>query len=323
MPHTTGTATDYIDLLDRLRLYAVANGWTQLSWTAGTVSGGGSLLQLEGPGAGVGRRVYLNFRTTANTTNSLYSWNIRGATGYTVGAVAGANPGEQQTPVWLNLWQNTIQYWFYINDRRIIVVAKCSTAYMSFYGGFFLPFSVPTQYPFPLLVAADYGSSVIWSHTNSGRRMMVDPGGNMSAPAAWTRSPSGQWVSTYNQDLGAGNDEASDQQAGAVVRMWPYHVGEANSSALAYDDWTGSVQPHSGGAALDSFIATRQGERWLWPVTLIPSNEPIYGTLDGVWCVPGTGLATEQVVTVGADTYRVFQNIQRSSGNDFFAVRQV
>ena len=323
MAFTTGTATDYIDLLDKLRTYAVSNGWTQLSWTAGTVPAGGSLLQLQGPGAGVDRRVFLNFRTVADPTNLIYSWNVRGATGYSAGAIAGGNAGEMQTPVYLNLWQNSMTYWFYVSDRRIVVVAKCSTAYMSLYAGFFLPFALPTQYPFPLIVSGDYGTTATWSATNTGRRMMTDPGGSMSNPAAWVRSPSGTWVPTFNQQLGAGNDQASDRETGSVARLWPYHVGEGCNLSISFNDWSGSTGAHTGGSALDSFIPTRQNERWLWPVTIVPSHEPVYGSLEEVYCVPGSGLATEQLVTIGANTYRAFQNIQRSSGNDFFVVRQI
>lgn len=322
MAYTTGTATDYADLLDKLRLYAVAQGWTQLAWTAGTVPAGGANLQLRGPGAGVGREVYLNIRTYADVPSAYYYWTLRGATGYTAGAPVGGNPGEMQTSTYFNLWQNSITYWFYVNDYRIIVVAKCSTAYISMYAGFFLPFSSPDQYPFPLYVAADYGGVASWSLANAGRRMFADPGGSTTQPSAWTRSPAGTWIPTFNHIFSSSNDSISNVIGSPVVRMWPFHVGEAQASSN-YWEWGGNFNGQGGGGALDSMVATRQNERWLWPVTLVPMLEPAFGVLYGVHAIPGVGLATEQVTTVGARNFRIFQNIQRSSGNDFFAVEEV
>lgn len=59
MPTQTGTATSASDLLDKFRLFATANGWTQNQWTA---EGTGSRLHLAHAGAGL----WLNLRSAVN-----------------------------------------------------------------------------------------------------------------------------------------------------------------------------------------------------------------------------------------------------------------
>lgn len=326
MAFTTGTATSYADLLDKLRLYAVAQGWTAHEWVAGTVAGGGGRLIMEGPGAGAGRRVFVSIRTQADPTNSLYSWRMRGAAGYTAGAPEGGHPGELQQAVFLNLWQNTITYWFYVNDRRIVVVAKTSTAYVSAHLGFFLPWATPEQYPFPLYISGDYFDPIIWSATRSGRRMCVDPGADVTGTSpnktsGWARDTGGVWTPVVNHDDTVSNDDGfAAGNGGAVMKIWPF--GAAFSGSSTYETWNGSSAVSTNGA-LDAMVPTRQGERFVWPCMIVGNAEPSYGVLDGLNCIPGSGLATEQVITAGAKTFRVFQNIQRSSGNDFFAVEQI
>lgn len=326
MAFTTGTATDYRDLLDKLRLYAVSQGWTAHEWVAGTVAAGGGRLIMEGPGAGAGRRVFVSIRTEADPTNALYSWRMRGAAGYTAGAPEGGHPGELQQAVYLNLWQNALTYWFYINDRRIIIVAKTSTTYVSAHLGFFLPWATPEQYPFPLYIAGDYFTSITWSGNRSARRMCVDPGveiagGGLSRSSGWTRDPGGVWTPVGNQEDGTSNDDGYAVLPNvAVMKIWPY--GSGFSGTTDFETWNGSTSTSTGGA-LDSIVATRQGERFVWPCMIIGNAEPSYGVLDGICCIPGTGLATEQNVTASGKTFRIFQNIQRSSGNDFFAVEQI
>lgn len=324
MATTTGSATSYHDLLDKLRLYLVANGWTQLAWTApGSITAQASL-QVQGPGSGSGREIYVNIKTVADVATPYYSWRIRGATGYTSGAGEGLNPGELQDEVYFNLWQNSITYWFYVSDRRFIVVAKCSTAYVSLYAGLFLPFGTPTQYPFPLYIGADYSKPVVWSHTNSGRQMVTNPGANLGTgkeSSAYYRDQNGIWTAVYNNRYGTSNDQGiGSSDAGA--RMWPYQPDMNNDPGTAYTSFGSSSLNTGGGRAFDAFVATRQGERPTWPCMIIRGDQSPPGVLDGLLAVPGGGMASEQTLTVGDDTYRAFQNIQRSSGNDFFLVKE-
>jgi hypothetical protein len=75
---------------------------------------------------------------------------------------------------------------------------------------------------------------------------------------------------------------------------------------------------------LNALVPTRQLERVLMPTMIINhQGDGHLGSLDGVYCVGGTGLSAETTVTLGARTFRALQNIQRNSGNDFFLVEEL
>jgi hypothetical protein len=329
MAFTSGTATDYIDLLNKLSLYVVSQGWTELYWTPGTVAAGGSILQLKGPGAGIGREVYLEFDTLGNPALSQYYWRMWPSTAPGYVAYPGYAPGSPAYPAYFNIWQNAISYWFYVNDRRIVVVAKCSTAYISMYAGFFLPFSQPQNYPFPLYTSGDYHTTATWSLSRSGRRMFCDPGTPTASAAplcsAAMRNPGGLWLPVANHLDGTGEDQGLSTGRDNSYAAWPYSAGSYLAGSVAdINHWGApSGAATSSGDALNSIVPTRQGERWLWPVTLVGMGSVPAGVLDGVYCVPGQGIATEQQITIGTQHFRVFQNILRASGNDFFAVEEI
>lgn len=322
MAFTTGTATDYLDLLDKLRLYLVAQGWTQLQWTAGTVSGGGGSLHVRGPGAGAGREVFVEIYTEANVGAALYAWRLRGAVGYEAGVPEGLNVGCQPDPSYLNLWQNSINYWFFVNDRRFIVVAKLSTNYLSAYAGFLLPFAVPANYPFPLYVAGNYGQISTPSEANSANRFFADPGGNFNDPAAMARGVDGNWIPILNHDYSSSIDNLAQNGRSACGFIWPFSTGGGGFTS-GYEAVGGDNRGQTSGGLFDNVIPTRQSEYGMFPLSVHAALQPPFGVLDGVYAIPGTGLSTEQLAEIGARDFRLFQNIGRNSANDFIAIEEI
>jgi len=320
MAHTAGTATDYLDLLDKLRLYLVAQGWTQLNFT------GGDTLHIRGDGAGAGREVYLEIRAVADAPSGYYAWRAKGATAYVSGAAEGLQPGSfSTTDAYFNLSNGTIDYWFFVNDRRVIVVAKIGSVYVSAHYGFFLPFATPEQYPFPLYVAGNYGLLETPNEANSANRFFIDPGGSLTTRrSAYMRDPSGLWQSVVNQVYSGANDNSLQTGQGPSCFVYPAQMGEVGTSA-SYLGWTigASINGAAGGGSQDSFVPTAQNEHALWPVSLHSRAGPPYGSLDGVYMIFGTGLSSEQLITIGSREFMVFQNIGRSSSNDFMAVERI
>ena len=105
MAFQTGTASSFINLLDALRLFATANGWTQNQWTD---VGADKWLSLQKGG------VYANFLAEADDTDL---WII-GALGYSGAAAWNAQPSAmvQQPRISTGLqgaiaWPVT--YWFF------------------------------------------------------------------------------------------------------------------------------------------------------------------------------------------------------------------
>lgn len=325
---TTGTANGHADLLDKLRQWLTTPaptgpGWTQLSWGAVPGDSSDQVLFVQGPGAGTGRETYLKLYTQTNATASYYSICITGAIGYQAGAMWNSQPGEGPV-VCLNLWQNAISYWFYANDRRVIIIAKCSTNYMSAYAGMFLPWALPTQYSFPLYIAADYGALAAWNYADAGRRMFCDPGQANPSGGQWlsagvVRDPDGTWNNVLNQQHGAQNDYTYGYNRAGAYFVWPF--AGANDNATSQPSWAGPTNGMSGGqGVVDLLVPTAQSERIILPVHINHTQQVMLGALDGVYMPLGSGLATEQTVTAGSKTLRAFQNIQRNSANDFFLI---
>lgn len=323
MAFTTGTATDYVDLLDKLRLYLVAQGWTQQAWTPGTISGGGGKLNVRGPGAGVDRQVFIEIRTESNLTNAFYGWKLRGATGFDAGAAEAGQPGSQGAPSYFNLWQNAITYWFYVNDRRFIVVAKMGSVYCSMHCGFFLPWADPSAYPFPLYIGGTFGQLDAYNVGNSANRFFADPGGWVSGSTpgagAWVRSPGGQWRPVTNHRPSTENDfMVQGTTTSAMCFIFPFSVGEQHSQSY------GPVYNGGGSPQMwDNVVRTRQNETCLFPLSIHSSVEPPFGALDGVYVLPGIGVATEQAIVSGGRNFKAFQNIFRSSPNDFIVIEEI
>lgn len=323
MAFTTGTATDYVDLLDKLRLYLVAQGWTQLQWAAGTVAGGGGNLVVRGPGAGAGKQTFVELFTYADPGSLHYCWRMRGMTDWNSGEAEALHAGSQQLPGYFALWENAIDYWFYVNDRRFIVVAKMGTIYNSTYAGFFLPFATPDAYPFPLAILAGRGHPHAYNLVDASYRFFADPGGVPdfdfnNTTGAFQRDPDGTWLGISNHLSTSGNDRPySNGRSKDAGFIHPFSFGEQ------YGAFSASAADKGGSPLLEFMVRTRQGEAPLWPLTLGCNLRPPLGVLDGAYAFPGTGLVPEQIITVGARNFRAFQNIHRNSGNDFVLIEEV
>lgn len=327
MAFTSGTASHHNDLLDKLRLYLIAQGWTILSWTAGATVTDQSVLKARGPGAGASRETYVNIRTFGDAVNGWYSWELRCAAAYSAAASWGTQLGESPAATYLNLWENSTPYWFFVNDRRVIVVAKTGTNYTAAHAGFFLPWGTPVQYPFPIYVAGDYNAIVPYSFNNAARRHCFDPGNvTDSAPNGWARSAAGVWYPIHNHGNRSNTNGASGMGKGSRGFMWPFSSGAGAQSATGQYN---TIPWNGGGGSLDHawagefFTPTQQGERCLMPIMPVGGDEGPFGTIDGAYAVGGTGLTPEQLITIGARNFRVFQNIQRNSPDDFFCVEEI
>lgn len=322
MAFTTGTAANHHDLLDQLRQWLTGTaGWTEVLWTPGSALTDDYYLIVQGPGAGAGKEVYATFHASGSSIVPYYSIACRAAIGYQSGASWGMNPGESPA-CYLNLWENSISYWFYANDRRIIIVAKCSTNYMSAYVGMFLPWANPTQYPYPLYVGADYPTRVYYSYSNSARRMFCDPGVVGTTYAGVVRDTNGQWNGVINQYASSNNDFNAGYARGSAYFIWPMSSG--NETNVDANGWgaPGNSGSASASGTMDKLVPTAQGERIIVPVKVLHTKTPELGVLDGVYVPLASGVSAEQTLTAGGLTMRVFQNISRNSTNDFFLINE-
>ena len=269
-------------------------------------------LSLQAPGNGASARVYLNINTEHDEGNAFYSWKMYGATGYDAGESYGAMPGAGG-PAYFNLWQNVITYWFYANDRRVIIDAKCSTNYMSTYAGFFLPFALPTEYPFPYALIASYPDIEAPDLNNARNSMIADPG---SGGAAWYRRRTTEdWVQIENQ---SDSVVSIAPVSGQRPFIWPHKTGRTETSFAPGDPnyWSAN--------GFHEMKLNANNESVLMQCHIIDLDDlTVVGGLEGVFSVTGFNRTTEQVLTLGARTFKLFQRAFRNQPGDFFAVEEV
>lgn len=269
-------------------------------------------LSLEGPGAGAGKRVYVNLETDNDVGNGFYSWRMYAATGWSASTPFGSLPGAGG-PSYFNLWQNDIDYWFYANDRHFKVISKVSTNYMSMYAGFHLPVGMPSEYPFPLCLIGSYDEMEAADLNNSANSSIADPGRD---GAAWYRRRTTEtWQEIRNQDSGATSVNPS---TGERAFIWPHKTGRIDSNPTIGDpdEW--------GAGGFEALRLNANNEAPLIQCHIIDMEDlTIVGALDGVYSTTGFNRSAEQTIAVGGRTFRLFQRAFRNQAGDFFAVEEV
>ena len=294
------TATDWLDLLDRLvtflttnaDLVAASQNWsleldqaTPLGWKV-----------LKGPGLAGADEIWCSiYAGPYSTPGDYFNWQLRGSLGYELLSGVPTWYGASPSTI-VHLWNDSIPYWFVANGRRFVVVAKVSTVYESLYGGLMLPYASPNQYPYPLFIGgSDYdgASAARWSSTDNAHRPFADPSryNTNNNSGAFLRYPDGTWnvISNYTQP--------EDRE------IWP--------SRDASSDLTRVLG------------ANPDGSYPLLPLVLMadtPSNN-IFGELDGCFWLPGQDLAAEDVITIAGVDHLAVSSIFRTDWWNYWALR--
>lgn len=263
-------------------------------------------ISLQGPGLTGSDSIFVAMLPVRNTGAPYFNFQIFGMKSFdsTVrpSAQAGASPA-----VIMPHDDGANTYWFVGNGRRFVIESKIGTAYVGTYCGFILPYGLPVEYPYPLLVAAnDTNVDRKFSDTNIAQyRGFFDPGND----AAYLCNPGGNWI-IFENYLGTGSSESNSR----TRNFSPYQTIEGTLSALYinFRDGAGGEQP-------------------LYPIELqerspsagSPTDLNNYGELDGCYAVSGFNVNPEDTFTVSADTYMAFPNVNRLDRNDFMALRLV
>lgn len=314
----TGTASGHNDLLMQLHDFLVNTvGWTEMAYTPGgspVADTDAVSMVLRAPGATAGNEFFLYLDSFANTGNGYYGWRMRGAAGYDSGALIGSQL-LISPEAYFNTWNSTIKYWFYGNGRRVIVVAKVNTSYVSMYAGLFLPFALPSQYAKPFVIIGNYPTLDNYNVNNTRNRFIVDPG--IGNAYFLLRDQSG-WSSIQNHDNGT-TDVAFISQPNAI--MWPHRSLRFTNS---FDGLTSTVSWSMNGLRRLRAPLTGQMPQF---ITHIITNvgKQAAGALDGVYSIPGSGRTSEQLQTFGspARNFRVFQNVFRTTERDYMSIEEV
>jgi hypothetical protein len=316
MAWTSGTATDYRDLLDKLRLWLTSTmtpaseRWTQLRWD--TTSNTQELI-MRAPGLSGTDEIYVGIRSSEDTSAGYYRWQLQGYIGYNSANSFTAQPGALTTMPGVKLWNSSIPYWFVANGRRCVMVCKVGTVYEAMYLGFIRPYATPGQYPYPLLIGGSTTGFVNWlvadtsaDHSHFTIPGLVQSGGSNTTTACQLRDVNGVWRHFWSfYELFANQSPTNNPLTGSSNRyaIWPYTKDVVNNIREAPD-----------------------GTRVLLPLILVAdvgtaSGKNIFGELDGCFYVSGFGVASEDTVTVSGVDHLIVQDVFRTTVNRFWALR--
>jgi hypothetical protein len=199
------------------------------------------------------------------------------------------------TRVYAYLWDAPMPYWFYGDDRYIYGFVKVGSTYRQFGCGYLLSYSTPSQWPFPVFVGAENNSrGEAWDNDSTANiRGFTAPGRYglyMFHPA------SNSWVEYSNYYMSISETR---QQLG--YKVWPNSMNDVADLGINADS--------------SSYA--------LYPLTLFHVDTQVFGEMQNLYFVPGGTISSEDTITVGADTYRIFQNMWRTARSDYIAVKEV
>lgn len=293
MAWTSGTANNYLHLLELLRNYLSANGYTILHFST-------TQFYCKGPGLEGLDEIYWGIDTFENSGTGHWNWELAGSVSYKEGRGGISHPGGNRGH-YMFLWNQAIPYWFAVNGRRAIILVKVGTVFQMAYMGLGLPIGTFEQYPYPLVIGGCSSSRTSnYSSTGATNTLFfsTNTGDNGTAGATQGRFlvPQGVWVGMSN----TGSNFNMICQAGRNLTQ----------------NFRANIVP-----ALDG---TYLVEEIVLPVRLRPTYnlaETAMLKLDGVFKTSGKNNSAENIISVGGSSYLVFPDTYRAAAGDYFALK--
>jgi hypothetical protein len=324
----TGTATDNNDLWTKLlaflktdsALVAAGENWTQV-WTAAT----GHALVLQGPGLAGSDQILIGLDRIDDAINDYHSIMIYGMTGVNASAVLMTDHVHVSRPVGFFSDGGAQTYWFTASGRRVAGVVQISTVFEAFYAGLFLPYALPTEYPYPLFIGGTRGDvfastppswrASTFDHTNFAHPASDGSGSGASTPQAWFLDPQSTWTAVANNHA-TGWTWPTSAWAWMGPAAYGYDNNYFSSDSMAGTRYGAQTMAAWKGPALD-------GSYVLDPLTIVQSAPASqnFGVLDGVYFVPGFNNAAGNIVTVGGVSHLVAQNCFRTDNGNYIALQ--
>lgn len=278
----------------------------------------------QGPGYDAARRVYVHMRGHRNPTDLTSHLELSYSTQYN-SAVRGwgqqvGSPAKSRFHLFAS---GSVNYWFYVNDLRIVIVTQSNVSdYTSSYIGFLEAFAHPDYYPFPLCMAStDADRTRFMTPINNLHSSIADPGYDAMTVKKWDGI---DYIGGNRAFNGTENSKVGGT-GGATLgypTVWPHYFGSAQNSSWPSNKGAGSTV-HSDRHLFDNMLATQQGDVPLLPAIVMDRVHGHLGVMSGVYAIPGADvLAPQQAIVIGGVAYRVFPNRTRRTRASWFAVRE-
>lgn len=260
-------------------------------------------LIIKAPGLSGTDQIFIGIKPYSNVTGDYYNWSMTSFLGYSATDDVSTQPYSSPKSQ-LYLWNDQIKYWFIANGNRVIIVTKVSSVYQIGYIGKFLPYCLPTQYPYPVLVSGTHTSTTgRYSNADFDYSSILCPGAG-----TYFYYIDGTWKKIRNY-FHLNGSRSSDSSASGLdstnAQMWPTSPRDQTSDVLA------------------NTLAWTDGGYTLLPLVIDMQN-PVFnvlGEVDGIMWVSGHQNASENIINVGGQDYLVVQNVWITSRADYMAVR--
>lgn len=322
MAWTSGTAANAADLFSRLITFLtadatlVANGeaWTLLRRDSFALDAKRDLAELRGPGSSANDAIHVQLALFADAAAPAYSIRVLGSQSWESGiaiTTPEGQPGSLQAGAGsldilprMPVFNSAISYWFVANGRRFIVVAKSGAYWGSIYAGFILPYGTPVQYPYPLFIGANSATGDNYQSSSlqvANCAFWRTDGDSSDVYSAAILSPAGGWIGanrfdTYN-----------------TGRIWPWGLStQARRISLGRFELATLTQlPNGASPLLPAIVYDCSTSR--------PFN--VWGELQGVFAVPGNGVAAGDTVTVAGKAHLVVQQATSTNAARYAAIQ--
>ena len=189
---------------------------------------------------------------------------------------------SQPAPI-LTLAKSEMKYWFFVNNRRLIIVVYAEETYSVAYLGKFLPNGTPTQYPRPYLCG---GSGYLRN-------------GNLSSNSVYFMN----FMESYNN-----NSQTN--------HMCHFKDHLSNWQRMRWSGSSSTTRQHTLFPDPYSFYYSMQDDDVVcaYPIQIF-SNEYMLGEVDGIYQTDRFSVNSENIATIDGQDYIAFPHIMRT--NDF------
>lgn len=296
-----GTATSYLDLLNKLKTFITTNVDLVAAgqeWV--TLRDDGTDMIFKGPGLSSTEEIFVGFKPYAKPSTDTYSIELAAFTGYTVGNQYDDQPGRiNSKDAYLPGWTSTTPYWFIANGQRIIIISKVSTTYQSMYIGKFFPYGTPNQYPYPVFFGG-MTNNISERFSDAGPRFFPSGLSNEN----YLYMPSGVLYSS-----------TTGYPMSTTFSIFPFFLSRKGTTTTFAE-----VAPFdSGDVILMQSVLFFGGNN----AVSTPTEAAMLGELDGIFWINGVNQSSESIVTYGGYDHLVFQDGGNTGVNDYAAVRLV
>lgn len=269
-----------------------------------------------------------------------FNWQVMGFTGFNSGLNFANQPGASGGDCYVPLTFTTTRYWFFVNERRIMMVAEQGGNYPNMYLGFLNRFGTESEYPYPCVAA---GCSSIRERslpeaTQINMSGLCDPISGIST--AFADGPcvirDVQNWRTFVNSFVSGSSRSQPTTRNVIVPCGEPDLPELPTEDTWFDvfsyNWEQFI-PATGspGTEAERLLPTPDGADLvhpIFPATAIedaPDNL-ILGEMDGVyWVSRGEGpdiLNPEDLLEQDSSVYIVFPNVARTQVYSFVAIRR-